>query len=412
VVLEPDHVVTSVLAEVRRERARIAFAETLATAGYEVRDDSRLFTMAIDMAVRRPGHRGWATAVRITGADLFRQAVPYVGDLPSAEVLAKCGVVNAMVVTMDELEADTDGVLARLEAQLDNAERDSDDLVAPESPAPVAGNGDQAGSGDVGDDDRGADESTAAGPVRSGPLDRHGPMGPASDGLAPPAVDARVDDGPDTPRDAGSESTDDSVLAHSEIAESYVAADEMSVLGETSVLESGAAEDVGLVRSAIEEILVIESPIHEDRLASVLVRRFNLDRLREARRSTIINRFFTSLTITDHGFGRFVWRDAAQPAQWRGYRRSDAAAGRDLEQIAPEEVVNAMVDLVTIAHSVYEEEMIRTTAEAFGRRRLTAALRQRLEAVMQWGIDQGRLAVSDPDADQRLFVEPVHDADG
>ena len=399
-VLEPDHVVTSVLAEVRRERCRLSLSETLARSGFEVREDSRLFSMAIDLAVRRPGRRRWATAVRITGADLFRQSVPYPGDMPSAEVLSNCDVINAMVVTMDELDADPDRVLARLEAQVDEAERDADDL---EPPAGAASDSDD---GDVGDDREADGAGDGAGGSDGAPTVTASVETAMMSGVAAGASSAEpVVEAPGSAPEAGGAS----VLAHSEIVEDYVAAEGLAVLGETSVLDSDAPGDIALVRRAIEEILAIESPIHEDRLGSILVGRFNLARLRGARLETIRTRHFSSLAITDHGFGRFVWRDAHQLEHWLGYRPSAPADDRDLNEVAPEELVNAMVDLVAIAHSVYEEEMIRTTAEAFGRKRLTAALRERLEAVIQWGLDHGWLAVSDPDADERLFVEPEHE---
>jgi hypothetical protein len=348
---EPDHVVTTVLAEIDRETRGQWFRGELESRGYEVREDNQLNGLAVDFALRHRGSTDWALGICLTGPNLFPQSVPYVGQTPPKEMLTKVGVHSAMSINLPDLLASPDTYLARI-----------DEIVAK------------------------AEAELEATPRRVLPT---------------------VEDVGEIP----APSAKGGVLAHSQHAVPFRSAEQLQVLGSATVLDSIMPADKDLMIRALGEILDIEAPIEDRRLASLLAARFGMTTVRASRFNSLSSRYFGDLTITDHGFGRYVWRDAQDPTTWRGYRTSDEGSGRDATLIAPEEIVNAMVDIVEMNHSVYEEELIRETALLFGRKKITGPLRERLVSVIGWSVEVGRLK---PDIDQsgvRLFSTPMESGD-
>lgn len=65
-----------------------------------------------------------------------------------------------------------------------------------------------------------------------------------------------------------------------------------------------------------------------------------------------------------------------------------------MDQIAPEELANAMVDLVRQGIEIPADELMRLSVDVFGSKRLTAGVRSRLEEVIVRTVTAGRLDVS------------------
>lgn len=347
-VHEPHHVVTAVLAELERERQLGEFRVALGASGFEVRADTRLTSLALDLAVRRIGQRRWATGVRIIGANLFPQATPYPGEVPTQDQLRGADVRTAVLVRMEDLVL---GAGPQIELVRDAVAR-AEVLMASDEP-----------ESDGRDDDSATPEGT----------------------------------------DRGDQAAD-VVVRHSMVAVPYVAADELPQIGEVSLLDSVHHSDRAIVRKALHEILEVESPILAVRLATLLANRCGLKKLRAARLETLLESHVLVLPTTDEGFGLFVWKEVAQASTWRGYRTSPEGSKRDFDQVAPEEVLNAMVDIVEIGHSALDEELFRQTLKAFGRKQLTAQAQERLRAIADWGIRIGRLHVTVSEDGGRMFA--------
>ncbi|WP_369131498.1 hypothetical protein, partial [Modestobacter roseus] len=75
-------------------------------------------------------------------------------------------------------------------------------------------------------------------------------------------------------------------------------------------------------------------------------------------------------------------------------RRQATAAERPLEHIAPREIGNAMIALTRAAGSLTADDLQARTAEVFGHRRRTPAVRSLLEAALQVAVETGRLTVA------------------
>jgi len=59
--------------------------------------------------------------------------------------------------------------------------------------------------------------------------------------------------------------------------------------------------------------------------------------------------------------------------------------------MAPEEVLNAMRRYLQVGHAVGRSELLEVTAKLFGHDRMTAPVRDRLEAVLSIGLASGAI---------------------
>ena len=145
-----------------------------------------------------------------------------------------------------------------------------------------------------------------------------------------------------------------------------------------------------LVRRAVDEIVAVEGPITEERLASLVVARFGMMRLKGARLQALLPKF-SHLNKTVSEFGTVYWNAERQPGVWTGFRTSDSPDVRSFDDVPAEEISNAMVALVRLGNSAFAEEITRAVLAAFGIQKLGANIKSRLEAILAWTVGQGRL---------------------
>jgi hypothetical protein len=134
------------------------------------------------------------------------------------------------------------------------------------------------------------------------------------------------------------------------------------------------------VREQLVDIIDAEGPIEVGRLIRIAARRFGLHAVRTARADEI-RRLIPRGVIRKSRLGDFAWPERLDPATWRGYRSPDDPISRGLDEIAPEELLNAMRAVVAGAPGIDDEVAIRATAKIFGMSKLGALVRARLEAV-------------------------------
>ncbi|KGH45683.1 DNA helicase [Modestobacter caceresii] len=159
--------------------------------------------------------------------------------------------------------------------------------------------------------------------------------------------------------------------------------------GERSLLDQlgnrRVAERVGRVLQAGAEA---EGPIHLDRLARLTAGAFGLGRVAQARKDALAALVFASVRVGD-----FVWPAGLDRSSWTGFRR-DPAATRPMEQVAPEEIGNAMVALCRASAGMTKDELFAQTLEVFGYRRRTAAQIAVLESALVAATSAGRLTAT------------------
>jgi hypothetical protein len=144
------------------------------------------------------------------------------------------------------------------------------------------------------------------------------------------------------------------------------------------------------VRREIDDVVAQEAPIAAARLARIVGRRFTLQRVAAKRAATILG-LVPWAQLEDTPFGRFVWASSQERDAYDDFRIAGDEAARNLDEIAPNELVNAMRYLAKTGGGISRDELVRETAALFGYSRMAAKTRGHLEAIVNHGIQRGRL---------------------
>jgi hypothetical protein len=337
-VEDPEHVVRTVRNEVKRESNRQRLISELKQKGFEVRSDSRLSNLGVDLAVRKKGQSVWPLAVVVNGPELFSQFLSYEGNVPGYAELKSLNCAEALSVWMPDYESNPDAALAGLELAINKA---SENLVSVQN-----------------------EEAVNAEPKK------------VSEIIA--ERQKKESDGP--------------LLQGSDMRSEFVDSRSLPVVGDQSMLNDGPSGNRKLIRSTINEIVEFEGPITEARLASVLVGRFGMAALRSTRLASL-QKEFTHLKSTNSKFGKVYWNEARPADKWSGFRTSAEETSRTIDEVPAEEISNAMVAVVRMGNSGFRDEIIRHTAEAFGREVIRKALNESLGEILDWTVAEGRLTL-------------------
>jgi very-short-patch-repair endonuclease len=136
------------------------------------------------------------------------------------------------------------------------------------------------------------------------------------------------------------------------------------------------------LQDAVHEAIEIEGPIALNRLTRNVVHRFGLNRAK-AGRQEIVRQLVPPELIYRYEFGEFVWPRRLDRSAWRGFRRTPPDFFRPLDEIAPEEIINAMAYAARDGVDDFEL-LMRDTLALFDQKRLTGPAQDRLI----WCIDR------------------------
>nr|WP_239579159.1 DUF3320 domain-containing protein [Microlunatus panaciterrae] len=164
-----------------------------------------------------------------------------------------------------------------------------------------------------------------------------------------------------------------------------------TIVGPRGVLNGlPAARATAQVRQVVEQVVQQEGPVHADRLARLVARSFDLNRLSEGRAQSILQT--VPRELWDRAGEPFAWPRDVDQASWSGYRRQQSGSERPIEHISLREIGNAMVFLCREAAGMTQDDLLRETNVVFGGSRLTSAIRERLQVGLQMALDRGDLA--------------------
>lgn len=131
------------------------------------------------------------------------------------------------------------------------------------------------------------------------------------------------------------------------------------------------------IQDAVRESIEIEGPIALNRLIRNVVHRFGFDRA-AAKRQEIVRQFVPVDLIHKDELGCFVWPSDLDRHAWGGFRTTPSGFARPLDEIAGEEIINALVHAAR--NGVYDQEqLMRDTLAYFDQSRLTKQSADRLE---------------------------------
>jgi hypothetical protein len=173
----------------------------------------------------------------------------------------------------------------------------------------------------------------------------------------------------------------------------FVPYEDGSVVGTKDDVTAGSsAASHQRIRAVIEEVLRVEAPIEEKRLARLVARRFGLQRVHEDRVRVVLDLVDQAL-IRRSAFGTFVWsRNHSHPA-WREFRRTseEHARSRTFDLVSPEEARNALVHCATKGMGVSDEGAIEELKSVFSVGKSSQDFRERAQALIAWCVDSGAL---------------------
>jgi hypothetical protein len=149
------------------------------------------------------------------------------------------------------------------------------------------------------------------------------------------------------------------------------------------------AEARRMVRIEVDDVLASEGPVAALRLARIVGRRFGLQRVVSAR-SAAIARLIPREALERTPFGDYAWPVGQDPDTYDAFRLTPLGVKRDIEEIAPRELVNAMRYLAKVGLGISREELVRETAALFGVQR-PAGKREHLESIIDYGVRTARL---------------------
>ncbi|HEV7725504.1 MAG TPA: DUF4011 domain-containing protein [Modestobacter sp.] len=157
--------------------------------------------------------------------------------------------------------------------------------------------------------------------------------------------------------------------------------------GDRQVLDSLTdAKAARAVRRVLTAGVKAEGPVHRDRLVRATAAAFGLSRVTDARRTALL-----ALLPEGAVVGDFVWPADLDPSSWRFFRRQAAGADRPLDQVAAEEIGNAMAGLCRARGGLSRNELHLRTVEVFGHRRRTPAQLPMLDAALASAVARGLL---------------------
>lgn len=342
-VEDPQFVLQTVKTEIARERLRRNLIDAIQSSGFETRDDIALSQLGIDFAVRRSGQRTWPIAVTITGPNLFSQFLTYEGDVPSDEVLASVSCMGAIALWQPDLTSGLEDAKTKILARLEQLSADTPSETQP-----------------------GTQTAFTSEQVR----------GTVGNSMAPT-----------TPI------TNQPLLTQSELWSAFEDARSLPVVGDQTLLGPGVGYNPVAIKRAVDEIVELEGPISQDRLASVVVGRFGMMRVKSTRLDSLIAHF-KHLTTTKSPFGVTYWSTQRPPASWSGFRTSTGDESRTLEEVPAEELSNAMIAVIKLGGTATDEEVLRFVSDGY-ERKLTEKVRTRLIDILEWTIQSGRLVRRD-----------------
>ena len=143
------------------------------------------------------------------------------------------------------------------------------------------------------------------------------------------------------------------------------------------------------LQAAVDDAIRIEGPIELSRLTRGIVRRFGFDRAK-ANRQEVVRALVPNHLIRSDEFGTFVWPSDLDPSTWRGVRQTPSGLARPLDEIAAEELINALAH-VARGRNIELEVLMRDTLAIFDQRRLTRQATDRLESCIIRAEASGRL---------------------
>ena len=370
----------------RRDRIRDEVAAAIKERGHEVITGYGLSDFTVDIAVRAPESQRWQVAVMLDSPAWSIR--PTVADRDCAASLLRnvMGWPQVLRFWLPAWIRDRSAVLDAVDTAV-TAVSASEEAAVDQSPQPDRGAGEVAAA-PFGDDQTRERSRYVAPATFEQPMSRR-------DDLREPVVVNSV---------AGSVASAHPVLVGMAGGPSPFMPYLPTPIGSQSDIDAIRIDSrvQAAVRETLREVVAVEGPVEQHRLARLALARFGFAKTREDRRLAVLELLDPGVLHT-HSMGAFAWPAELDPETWRGFRANQHSSDRDFEEIAPEEVANAIAYALAKTPVMAEAELLRAGLDLLGYRRKT----ERIDKLLRYGLlvayRTGRLSRSD---DGRYVAPP------
>lgn len=143
------------------------------------------------------------------------------------------------------------------------------------------------------------------------------------------------------------------------------------------------AETLPVLRRQICDILAAEAPIRESLLRRRLAKAWGFSRVGRGIVDVVTRSIPPGIPVTGDGENRVFWDKEQDPAHWHDWRVAETAdERRDIADIPPEEIANAMYEILLGFQSCGQEALYRETLKELGYSTLTERTRPYLDAAL------------------------------
>lgn len=366
-------------------------AEELRDRGHTVATNLGLSQFTVDLAVSAPGAQRWQVAVLLDGPAWSKR--PTVADRDGApELLGKVMDWPATIrIWLPAWIRDRQSILDRIDRAVADASNtaarssEATRIFQPVDTGSVSGSLlDGEGSFSPPAPERAPEAEADMGPDSR---DETTPVLVARQATAPPPVTGRhaKDDDVDT-ISSRPEPTDDEDF----VPRPFVPYEPAFVASRETLDELTRSKRAQrMLREQFETIVDYEGPIEINRLAKKALNCFDLDRVRNQRIRTALGYLPRTLQRRKSSLGTWVWPADLDPETWQGYRRTQDSTERSVDEIAPEEIANAMRRALRPGAS--RGGLCRDALDLLGHSRMTAHVQHILESALEFGVQSGRL---------------------
>lgn len=375
---------------------RSQIANALRAKGFKVRENVGLSNFRIDLTVGRPQDRDWSVAILLDGPDWANRSTVYDRDaLPPSVLQGAMGWKRVERVWFPMWLTAKDEVLSDIERAVESAHAVSlnTDAALHDSPSEPPLSSEVRTSGGTREEINLRSDPERE-PAAVSARDSMAAQGYVAPELLPTHIDRPEASEPDlvAAHEIREAATEPGATAKDNRLPNLV---QHALLGGQDVLDrlSEPAQRL-LVEGAIHDALKTLLPVEAAVFAKSIGKRFDYAKLRRNRVDAILD-LVPSARRRKSQLGEFIWPEHLDPQTWEGYAGADQPGGeRPIDEVSPEELTNAMFDLVRQGIEINADDLLRAVAQEFGTMRLGKEVRARLEAILDLAINNGRLQQS------------------
>lgn len=371
-------------------------AEELRSRGHTVATNLGLSEFTVDLAVSAPGATQWQTAVLLDGPGWAERAT--VADRDGAPQLlgAIMNWPRTVRVWLPAWLHDRQAILDRIDNAVAEASKTTEPVATTPQRSPSTDGRSipetPQGPDDSVAEDTGTNRSSWIGSDNMPPTTDTAPPEPAPIASQPAPLRTRFGSQAPT-EDASPMVPGNGMRADSDVAPEPFVPYAPSIVASRDTLDQldDSPQAQRMLRETFAAIVEAEGPIEINRLAKTALHCFDLDRVRQHRVNTALKYLPRQLKRRETPLGTWVWPEHADPDTWQGCRQTQEPTDRDIGDIAPEEIVNAMR---RVLHSGADSDRLyRDALELLGHSRMTARVKTVLGSALEFGIQSAQLPV-------------------